>query len=55
MQGDAAGRAGGLRHQGELGQPLAHLRGLQVIQASGRPPQPGHQAERYGLVLGEHA
>ena len=37
-----------LRHQGELGQPVAHLRGLQVIQASSGPPQPGHQAN--GIV-----
>ena len=55
MQRNTAGRAGGLRHQGQLGQPLAHLRGPQLIQPGGRPPQPGDQAERDGLILGEHA
>ena len=38
MQDNATNWARNLRHQGKLGQPLAHLRGLQVIQASGRPP-----------------
>ena len=53
VHSDAPGGTGGFRHQGELGQPLAHLRGVQVVQAGGSPPQPGYQAERYGLVLGE--
>ena len=42
MQGNATGWTGGLRYQGELDQPFAHLRGLEAIEASGRLPEVGH-------------
>ena len=38
MQGNATIWPAGLRYQGKLSQPLAHLRGPQVIQASRGPP-----------------